>query len=225
VKELLTIIRGCRPNFEPRVIFDIGANDGKFAKRLAVAFPFAELYAFEPGAEAYRRLSLNLKDAGRKVHLENIALDKETGEALFTSTHGMGNHIVYTAEASEDTHLVRKTRGDEFCAERGIPSIDLLKIDTEGYDLDCLCGFANMLLKGAIDMIEVETTSNLDNRFHVHLERFIHFLHPFNYRLTSLHDFTRIIHRTKQVMNGAWFCNALFVREIDQPALRRDGKN
>lgn len=61
--------------------------------------------------------------------------------------------------------------------------------------------------------------------FHVYLERFIHFMHPFGYRLFGLYDFVRQVLRTQQQLNGVWFCNAALVAEVDNPRLRTDGKN
>ena len=48
--------------------------------------------------------------------------------------------------------------GDSFCRRRGIDHIDLLKIDTEGHDLEVLRGFAQMLTSQAIDVVQFEFT-------------------------------------------------------------------
>lgn len=45
---------------------------------------------------------------------------------------------------------------DEFCSERGIDKIDLLKIDTEGNELSCLLGAKELLERGAIGAIHFE---------------------------------------------------------------------
>jgi hypothetical protein len=43
-----------------------------------------------------------------------------------------------------------------FCAERGIKKIDVLKIDTEGFDLEVLKGASTMLKLGAISFVYFE---------------------------------------------------------------------
>lgn len=115
--------------------------------------------------------------------------------------------------------------GDGYCQDHGIGEIDFLKIDAEGYDLDVLVGFSEMLRSGRIRYLQVECTTSLDNRFHVHLERFIHFLHPFDYRLSDLTQPVRRVNRTKQQLRGIWYANAVFAREVEAPKLRRDGIN
>jgi hypothetical protein len=47
-------------------------------------------------------------------------------------------------------------KGDDFCKENGIESIDLLKIDVEGAEFMVLEGFANMLKNNAIRIIQFE---------------------------------------------------------------------
>jgi hypothetical protein len=45
---------------------------------------------------------------------------------------------------------------DSFCEEHAIPRIDLLKIDTEGYELDVLKGARKMLERNHIGLIQFE---------------------------------------------------------------------
>jgi hypothetical protein len=59
----------------------------------------------------------------------------------------------------------------------------------------------------------------------VQLDRFMHFLNPFGYRLFGVYEFTRRIYRTKQKLNGIWFCNAVFVREVENPRPRKERIN
>jgi hypothetical protein len=51
--------------------------------------------------------------------------------------------------------------GDTFCAEAGISAIDLLKIDTEGYDYYVLQGFKRMLREKRIRVIQFENIAVL----------------------------------------------------------------
>jgi FkbM family methyltransferase len=214
-----------RTDFFPEVIFDVGANVGQTSERLRIAFPEAIIYAFEPGSKTFEMLCENHEEHPN-IKLHQAALDSRSGTANFSSIPGWdGNHIVASNESIKNIEIVKKMTGDEFCAQEEVSSIDFLKIDTEGYDLDVLVGFSDMLKQGKITYLQVECTTNYDNRFHVHLDKFMPFLHPFGYRLFGLYDFYRTIFMTKQPMNGAWFCNAVFVREIENPRLRRDGRN
>ena len=219
-------IRTLFPGREFRVVLDVGANNGRFARRMADAIPEARITCFEPAPRAFALLTKAVASVADRVTAVQMALGCADGVVRFTTTLGMGNRVVGTNETVEaETVEVPMRCGDHYCDENGITEIDLLKIDTEGNDLDCLVGFARMLREKRIFLIEVEATTNLDNRFHVHVERFIHWLHPFGYRVVSIGDFARRVHATKQDLNGSWFCNALFVCEREGARLRRDGRN
>ncbi len=221
---LVKLIREIWPDFQAHTIFDVGASNGQLTQTFLHAFPSAKVFSFEPGPIAFAKLEKRFPKEDR-VNLRQIALDKSDGNVRFTKNLGMGNHIIRDKSKRNDFIEVNSMRGDTFCIENKIEHIDILKIDTEGNDLNCLVGFSEMIRNQEIKFIEVECTTNLDNRFHVHMERFIHFLHPFNYRLSSAYDFYRIVFKTNQKLNGAWFCNALFALEVENPVLRRDGQN
>ena len=51
---------------------------------------------------------------------------------------------------------VRCTTVDSFCSERGVKQIDVLKIDTEGFDFEVLIGARSMLAQQAIKFISFE---------------------------------------------------------------------
>ena len=76
--------------------------------------------------------------------------------------------------------------GDAFCAGRGIRKVDFLKIDAEGHDFEVLKGFAQMLCRAEIDMLQVECSLNRDNHRHVLLEEVKPFLEGLGYRLFGL---------------------------------------
>ncbi|OKH19071.1 hypothetical protein NIES208_03635 [[Limnothrix rosea] IAM M-220] len=211
---------------EPVTFFDVGANVGQTIEQMRSIFPQVTIYAFEPALPVFTFVAeKNKNDKNLSIH--QIALGCHEGTETFLSdcSASAGNRIIKNQTITEPTETVSVLTGDTFCQEHKIEQIDFLKIDTEGYNIDVLGGFVNMLRAQKIKYIQVECTTNLDNHFHVHLERFIHFLHPFGYRLFGLYEFNRQIYVTQQKLNGIWFCNAVFVTEIENPKLRTDGKN
>lgn len=219
-------IKRMRPEFSPKRIFDVGANVGQSTTLFSTEFPAAQICAFEPAPASFARLTACHGDTPG-VRLFQLGFSHTAGRAgIAGQSVSTGNQLQATTEGAPDTLAeVEVTTGDAFCAEHGIDEIDLLKVDTEGADLDVIAGFSHTLAARRIEFVQVETTTSLDNRFHVHLERFIHFLHPFNYRLFGLFEASHKVMRTNQKLNGIWFCNAVFVREVADPVLRRDGRN
>lgn len=217
--------RAAWPEFGAGVVLDVGANVGQSYRAFRAQLPEAEIHCFEPAPETFPRLQAAARGDARAV-LNRAGLAARAGRLDFTTGHGTDNHLVARPEdMTGDVVPVEITTGDAYCAKHAIARVDFLKIDTEGHDLAVLAGFSGMLRQGRIDLLAVEATTSLDNRFHVHLERFIHFLHPFGYRLTELVEPVRRVNRTRQELNGIWFCNAVFVREVENPRLRRDGIN
>jgi FkbM family methyltransferase len=218
-------MRRLEKHFLPAVIIDVGANKGQSTQEYANAYPDAVIHAFEPATSTFQMLRERFSG---NVHVRphNLALDSREGEVKFMANPGStGNRILEDKEESEKFDIVRSLTGDQFCTENGISAIDFLKIDTEGFDLRVLSGFSGMLHAKRIRYLQVECTTSPDNRFHVQLEKFIHFLHPFNYRMFGLYDLVRKIHKTNQKLNGVWYCNAVFVLEVENPKLRTDGFN
>lgn len=218
-------IRRHDPNFTAEVIFDVGANLGETVEEFRAAFPQARIFAFEPAESSFAELSQR-HGGDASTHLSQVALDIAPGRSAFSDAKkSKGNALISLGLAAKNAKLVTVATGDAFCKERGIDRIDLLKIDTEGYDLRVVMGFTEMLRSRAIGYLQVECTTTLDNHFHVHLERFIHALHPFGYRLFALTEPVRHCWATNQPLNGIWYANAVFVPEVPDAKLRKDGIN
>jgi FkbM family methyltransferase len=221
----LTALKRADPSFRPKLIFDVGANLGQSVELFLAAFPEARIQCFEPAESTFAALSTRF-GADPRVSLDRLALDHRDHEVRFLNrATSAGNRILREGESEVHATRVPAMRGDTFCAERRIEGIDIVKIDTEGNDLRVLAGFAAALQAKRIGYLQVECTTSPDNHFHVQLDRVMHFLHPFGYRLFGLFDFVRRIYRTQQKLNGIWFCNAAFVREVENPRLRKERIN
>jgi len=221
---LLKTLSEIRPNIRPAVIFDVGANVGQSVHDFIERFPSARVYAFEPVRATFEELSQKF-DHCEQVSLHQVALDASDGEVDVLAMPRSGGNRIIRNKADERVEKVKAMRLDSFCKKNVIETINILKIDTEGNDLNVLVGCANLLQMKRIQFIQVECTTSPDNRFHVQLSNFLNFLNPFGYRLFGLFEFTRQIYRTRQKLNGIWFCNAVFVREIENPKIRRENIN
>lgn len=139
-------------------VFDVGAHAGETATDLHHRFPAATIHSFEPVQATYERLQTATRDLPR-VKTHRLALSSESGEREIRIFSGTTNASLSDVEfpggeiARETIHTQTL---DAFCAEQGIKRINLLKIDTEGFDIDVLIGAKDMLAAGNIDMVYSE---------------------------------------------------------------------
>lgn len=145
------------------VLFDVGANVGKYSHMLRDAFPDARIYAFEPNVNAFKLLDERLRG---KIECLNLGMGggQKNGK-LFTysgapaSSHASAFQDMFTHfHKSRDLTAIEfeMTSVDRFCRERKIDTIDLLKIDTEGCELQVLKGAQEMLSQERIKVIQFE---------------------------------------------------------------------
>jgi FkbM family methyltransferase len=141
------------------VLFDVGANTGQTVDDLLRMFPNPQIHAFEPGAKAFR--TLHNRHAQRAT-LNNFGLGSGEQERLFfesqstdmssflpTGADGWGNHAI-------EEKPVKLSSLDSYCTHRAIDQIDLLKTDTQGFDLEVLKGSQALLTERRIRLIYTE---------------------------------------------------------------------
>lgn len=148
------------------IFFDVGANEGQTLVRAREHFEACEILAFEPHPITFAALAENTKDIPR-VRLHNVALGSEVGEKImFEFGHSTissllpdGQYIVMTNRQPSSQINVDCTTVGDFCAAQAIDKIDVLKIDTEGSELEVLKGAVPLLKNGSIKFIYFEFTS------------------------------------------------------------------
>ena len=189
---LVEAIRANLPGYAPEVIFDVGANNGSVALAFAKAFPQAEIHAFEPVLETFRILTQRTLTESR-IRPHNVALGRRPGRArMRIKTVSVSNRILTWRDPRKPgDEVVSVTSGDAFCAEHRIARIGLMKIDTEGHDLEVLRGFRSRLKAAEIDMVEAEVGMNPENDRHVGFERVKTYLERLGYRLFLIYEQAR----------------------------------
>lgn len=140
------------------VVLDIGANVGAWSLRayeLAASLGMhIQLVAFEPCSETRHILQQRLR-ARTSAEVLAFAMSSRTGEADFFGADGAGTNSLHPI-SGVSSELVRCTTLDSFLAERELQRVGMAKIDTEGFDLDVLCGGRRSLAEGRIDVVQFE---------------------------------------------------------------------
>lgn len=142
------------------VLFDVGANVGEWtlaatntAKRTGTDIP--RVFAFEPAAATRKILEARLAPLDN-VDIIPFALSSEAGEATFYSNAVASGTNSLNPESGTACEQVHVSTFDAFVGEHQIGDIGMVKIDTEGYDLNVLTGARRALAEGKIEVIQFE---------------------------------------------------------------------
>jgi FkbM family methyltransferase len=146
-----------------RRVFDVGANEGQFAGACAGAFPAAEVWSFEPVPDTFARLQAGASAAGPRVKPFCLGLgERDETRTIKLYPHSTMNSLA-DRPAFEDAHSppigeipVAVRSLDSFCREHQVTAIDLLKVDTEGYDLSVFRGGVGLLGSAAVRFLTTE---------------------------------------------------------------------
>ncbi|TET39262.1 MAG: FkbM family methyltransferase [Planctomycetota bacterium] len=184
--KIVNLLRESRSN----IIFDVGANVGEYSRQMhLITGGKYKIYAFEPAAETFIKLSENLKNIN--VHLYNIGFGLNDEKLTLYSdnpTSGLAslynrrlNHFGISMKHPQEVQIRRL---DGFCSEMGIDHIGFLKLDVEGHELAVLRGSSSLLKNNKIDLIQFEFGGcNIDSRT---------FFQDFFYLLDSNYEIFRI---------------------------------
>jgi FkbM family methyltransferase len=151
---------------------DVGANRGAFTASMARSVaPDGVVHAFEPGAAARAQLARTLELNGiGNVEVVAAAVADGVGEAALAH-YGAGfeswSSLVRREIDLGETLMLPVTDEtvptltlDDYCAERGIARIDVLKVDVEGAEPLVLAGGARLLGSHAIDVTLIEVSDS-----------------------------------------------------------------
>jgi FkbM family methyltransferase len=146
-----------------RTILDIGANVGAASVFFALAYPDAQVYAFEPGTTPFVLLQQNV-ELLRNVRVFPFGL--YSGETKLSLFHGKNDSVessvCATARTTGEGEQIRLVGACEFLSQHGIESVDILKIDTEGCEVPILQSLRQSL--PGVKVLYVEYHSERDRR-------------------------------------------------------------
>lgn len=189
------------------VLFDVGANVGQTVQEFLATFHNPRILSFEPSPATFE--TLRAKYGGRSgICLENIALGDNDGTLPFHVTRGQSVNdslLRPTWEPEAKEVPVRVETLDGYCERHGIEAIDLLKIDTQGNDLNVLRGAKRLLHERRIRLFSVEVLCTAMYDGQPGLVEIASFAEQASYRLVGFYELT-------YNANRLWYLNACFER-------------
>ena len=137
--------------FSATCIYDIGASNGCWTKAIAQAFPNAEFHLFEPLADAfepYQRGLAEITQSQIECRIHSFALGEvckvdEIGVTVDPS--GSSLLVEHTSEYFPSSVHVQVLTLDEAITRFSLPFPQLIKMDTQGYELKILQGASKAL--------------------------------------------------------------------------------
>ena len=141
---------------DAKIVFDVGAAEGSVTEGYLGMFPNAVVYAFEPTPGLCKLKS------GRRVKVVKVAVAEKSGTAtLYLNRKPHTNSLLPFVKqggalVTHNTVEVPAVSLDDFCREVGIEWVDVLKIDTQGTELQVLVGATGLFNKGAVKVVVVE---------------------------------------------------------------------
>jgi FkbM family methyltransferase len=144
--------------------FDVGANIGLITFGVGAQRRDLSIHAFEPDPENAERWRRNRRlNPGVAAKLEETAVGATAGEVALVRGGDSGWSFVAEPGAAGDVD-VPVVSLDTYASAHGIPRIDVLKVDVEGYEAEVLRGATSLLERQAIGFIVCELDEILQNR-------------------------------------------------------------
>lgn len=191
-------LRTCRSlvgNWKTPLIIDVGAHIGQTAKQLKSWFPKGSIECFEPSPSSYIKLQVNTKSEP-DINCHNLALGKSSGFLeLIERDHSDMNSFLEVDSQGWGQFLnktsVEVITLDQFFSEKEISNVSILKLDTQGYDLEVLKGANSALEEKRIELIYTEVNFAPIYKGQAEFDEIYKFLREKSYRLIDFYEIYR----------------------------------
>ena len=176
------------------VIFDVGANMGSMALQFAKTYPTGRVYAFEPTHYAFAKLKRNVSlnpALGQRMTTIQCFLSDKTDEEHNISAYAswkvggpslQANHHPIHQGTIKFAEGIGAVTMDDFCSKELIKRLDLIKIDTDGHELEVLRG-AERTIRKLKPIIIFEVMDCLMRERGVKFPEYLTFFDHLGYRL------------------------------------------
>tara|TARA_A100001015_G_scaffold260685_1_gene305611 strand:- start:546 stop:1337 length:792 start_codon:yes stop_codon:yes gene_type:complete len=156
------------------IIFDVGANKGQSIERYKKMFKFPTIHCFEPNADEISNLKKKFLNDNNLV-LNNLAVGEKEGTLEF-NINAISDHSSFRKLIPNTTWIKKRSKQvnissenytskkinteiitlDDYVKKKNIENIDILKIDTQGFEDKVLLGAQKLIKENKIKLIQLE---------------------------------------------------------------------
>jgi FkbM family methyltransferase len=201
-------------------VFDVGANRGDWTASALAVNPGVTVHCFEPSLATFNELIARRFPPAVLCNPVGLSAERRAAALFVFDSHPALNSL-YCRQGLEDgwgiapptrQESVELIRLDEYCDAHGVTSIDYLKLDVEGHELDVLRGGQRLFDDGRIKYGQFEYGGcNIDSRLLLH--DLFGWFDAVGYRLFKLlPDRLRPIARYDQRLENFQYQNWFFAR-------------
>tara|TARA_Y100000389_G_scaffold198996_1_gene236549 strand:+ start:398 stop:1162 length:765 start_codon:yes stop_codon:yes gene_type:complete len=186
------------------IIFDVGGNKGQSIEKYLKIFDKPIIHSFEPIKTEFDFMCSKFKN-NKNIFLNNFALGDKTEVREFNITAKTSNSSFNKINLDTDWLKVRSKQNntseegyvtsvqkvnviklDDYRKDNNISVIDLVKIDTQGYEDKVLEGSLNSIKQNKIKSIVTETM--FDNVYdkYFSFSEIEKFIIPYNFRMVGI---------------------------------------
>ena len=148
-----------------RAIVDSGANIGQTVLYFSALTPAARILAYEPGSVARAWLT-DCVEANRfsLVRIASCGLGAATTQARLANPGADDRHGAWNQVSETEGEPILIARLDDELDRHGVATLDLWKLDLEGYEAQALQGAARALAQGRIRAVYAEIAGDNGRR-------------------------------------------------------------
>lgn len=192
-----------RASSEPiQVAVDVGANKGEVSLRLVEVFPGCTVHAFEPSPPTFGVLQQHV-GSRTAIQCHRIALSNQAGVMSFLHSEPYPTTSRLVKSDTAGAIEVPVDTGERVFKQHHLTP-DLLKTDTEGWDLEVLKGFGPMVRNIRWVVSEVIFDVSVQHRKLSGFNEIHSYLMAMGFSLHSLCDYNHFANGAIRNCNALW---------------------
>jgi FkbM family methyltransferase len=154
-----------RKNFSINYFIDVGSHLGTYSDLILKYFKKSKIIMIEPQKEIFKKIKLKYKNNKKILILNHAISDKNVNRNLYINYHDLtssltkfnynNNYLKIKSKIFNTTPhgmikeklIIKTIKMSTLLSKENITNVDLIKIDTEGHELEVLKGMGDKIKK------------------------------------------------------------------------------